>query len=468
MTTLRTHASLLFCAAMLNACGPNYHITRGQEHLAESRPDAAAQEFQKALDKNPTALAALRGMAAAHIDRDQPVRAIIPAQRAARAGDTEGRRLLSQALLTTGRADDALRAIKVGREESPDDPTFRMLMVRGLTAVGKYEDAAAAADELLIDLTSSEARSLHAWTLSRAGQVDAAVAMAADAVAIAADEAMIQAEAAAIFWKGRRKDDFEQANKMARALLPASPRQQLHRAKWHAEQGDTESAIRHLEALRGAYTKDGVLAARLGLLYAERGSWADATRHLSAALKLKPFLQNRAASGVEVMQSGDSVKENNRRAEHIEVAEKLGIAYAALGQHRNAAAAWQAAVDRSKRPSAADYIRIARAWQMGNDVDGMGRSAQMAAERDPSNAEAHFLLAQAYEAANNIEWAIRHGQRAWALGPDKPEVVVFVGKLYEERGDKRMARELYRDALRRHPSDARIYSAFERVGGSRR
>ena len=52
MTTLRTHASLLFCAAMLNACGPNYHITRGQEHLAESRPDAAAQEFQKALDKN--------------------------------------------------------------------------------------------------------------------------------------------------------------------------------------------------------------------------------------------------------------------------------------------------------------------------------------------------------------------------------------------------------------------------------
>lgn len=468
MTKLRTHASLVFCAALLNACGPNYHIARGEQHLLGSRPDAAAQEFQKALDKDPTALAALRGMAAAHIDRDQPVRAIIPAQRAARAGDMEGRRLLSRALITTGRADDALKAITVAREDAPDDPTFRMLLVRGLTAAGQYDDAAIAADELLIDLSSPEARSLHAWTLSRAGKVDAAVAMAADAVAIAADEAMIQAEAAAIFWKGRRKDDFEQANKMARALLPASPRQEMHRAKWQAEQGDTEAAIRRLEALRGAYTKDGVLAARLGLLYAERGAWQDAARHLSAALKLKPYAETLSVSGVQVMETGDSVKENSRRAENIKVADTLGVAFTALGQHGNAAAAWQVAVDQSKRPTASDYIRIARAWQMGNDVDGMGRAAQMAAERDPANADAHYLLAQAYEAANNIEWAIRHGQRAWDLSPDKPEVVVFVGRLYEGRGDKRMARELYRDALRRHPSDARIYSAFERVGGTRR
>lgn len=465
---LWTHASLVFGAAVLSACGPNYHIAKGEEHLAGSRPDAAAQEFQKALDKNPTALAALRGMAAAHIDRDQPVRAIIPAQRAARAGDIESRRLLSQALLTTGRAEDALKAIKAGREEAPDDASFRMLLVRGLTAVGQYDDAASAADEFLIDLSSPEARALHAWTLSRAGKVDSAVAMAADAVAIAADEAMIQAEAAAIFWKGGRKDDFEQANKMARALLPASPRQELQRAKWHAEQGDTETAIRRLEALRGAYTKDGVLAARLGLLYAERGAWKDSARHLSAALRLKPYAEDAPVSGVQLMKTGDSMKEKSRRSEHIEVAETLGVAFTALGKHRNAAAAWQVAVDRTARPTASDYIRVARAWQMGNDVDGMGRSAQLATEQDPSNAEAHFLLAQAYEAANNIEWAIRHGQRAWELSPDKPEVVVFVGKLYEGRGDKRMARELYRDALRQHPSDARIYSAFERVGGARR
>ena len=204
----RSQALLAFCTVALQACGPNYHIAKGQDHLAGSRPDAAAQEFQRALDKDPTAVAALLGMAAAHMERDQPVRAIIPAQRAARSGDLEGRRLLAKALLTTGRAEDALKSIKVGREAVPDDPNFRMLMVRGLTAAGKHDDAAAAADELLIDLGSSDARALHAWTLSRANQVDAAVAMAADAVAIASDQGMIQAEAASIFRKGKRKDDF--------------------------------------------------------------------------------------------------------------------------------------------------------------------------------------------------------------------------------------------------------------------
>ena len=144
---------------MLHACGPNYHIARGEEHLFGSRPDAAAQEFQKALDKDPTALAALRRYGR-RTHRSRPTGARHhPAQRAARAGDTEGRRLLSQALLTTGRADDALKAISVGREDAPDDPTFRMLLVRGLTAAGQYDDAAVAADELLIDLSSPEARS---------------------------------------------------------------------------------------------------------------------------------------------------------------------------------------------------------------------------------------------------------------------------------------------------------------------
>ncbi len=464
----RSQALLAFCTVALQACGPNYHIAKGQDHLAGSRPDAAAQEFQRALDKDPTAVAALLGMAAAHMERDQPVRAIIPAQRAARSGDLEGRRLLAKALLTTGRAEDALKSIKVGREAVPDDPNFRMLMVRGLTAAGKHDDAAAAADELLIDLGSSDARALHAWTLSRANQVDAAVAMAADAVAIASDQGMIQAEAASIFWKGKRKDDFEQANKMARALLPASPRQDMQRAKWRAEQGDKEGAIRQLEALRGAYTKDGVLAARLGLLYADRGSWSDAVRHLGAALKLKPYQASATVQGVQLMQTGDTVKENSRRSEHIEIAEALGVAYTALGRHGNAAAAWQVGLSREVRPTAGAYIRIARAWQRGNDVDGMGRAAQLATELDPSNAEAHYLLAQAYDAANNVEWAIRHGQRSWELDPEKAELVIFVGGLYERRGDKRMARELYRDALRRHPSDARIYSAFERVGGARR
>ena len=466
--TFRTLTTVALSATALSACGPSFYIARGEDHLAGSRPDAAAQEFQKALDKDPSAVAALRGMAAAHLHRDQPIRAIIPAQRASKAGDLEARRILTEAFITTGRPKDALKAAEEGRADAPDDPSLRMLFVQALTAVGQFQDAADTADELLIDLDGSKARSLHAWTLSRAGRVDAAVAMAADAVALASDDGMIQAEAASIYWKGHKKADFENANKMARALLPASPRQAMQRAKWLEEQGDIEGSIRHLEALRGAYTKDGVLAGRLGLLYAKRASWQNAARHLSDALRLKPYQDDVSVSGVQVMTTGGPEKEQARRAEHTDIAEHLGIASTEIGQHGKAAQAWEVAAAQSNKPTAAMYVRIAEAWKRDGSVDGMGRASQIATELDPSDARAHYLLAQAYDGSRNIEWAVRHAQRAWALSPTSPEIAAFLGGLYEGRGESRTARDLYREALLRHPKDARLQAGFERVGGRRR
>ena len=79
-----------------------------------------------------------------------------------------------------------------------------------------------------------------------------------------------------------------------------------------------------------------------------------------------------------------------------------------------------------------------------------------------------MLLARAYSAANNDEWAVRHAQKSWALDQSLAASALFLGGLYEARGENRVAREIYRDALRRHPSDATLYAAFDRVGGSRR
>jgi len=465
---LKPFATLtFFFATSLVACGPKHHIARGDEHLKGNRPDAAAAEYQRALDKDPTATEALRGMAAAHIGRDQHVRAIIPAQRAAKAGDLPAHRLLARALLTTGRPADALKAVHKAREKVPERPSFRLLLVEALIADGQLDAAADTADELLIDLQSHRARSLHAWALSRANRVDSAVAMAAEAAVVASDVGIIQGECAAIFWKGQRKEDFQRANKMARALLPASPRQEMQRALWYAEQGHTERGIRRLEALRGAYPTSGQVAAQLGLLYGKQKAWSDAARHLSAALKLKPYADEKVVSGVSRMEAGDNLKEKKRRSEHIDIAEKLGNAYAKLGQAGAAATAWQVAAERTSRPTAAHYIRIAKAWQDAANVDRMGQAALSATELDPTSPDSHMLLAQAYEASNNVEWAIRHAQKAWELNPEKSEIVVLLGELYESRGEKRVARELYREALRRHPSDARIYAAFERVGGTR-
>jgi len=460
-------APLLFLVIAVG-CGSKQLIHKGDGHLADNRPDAAAQFYQKALDKDPSHVAALRGLAATHIAREQPVRAIIPAQRAVKAGDRAAVRLLSRALLTTGRADEALNAVQKGLKERPDNPAYLRLQIEALIASGQYEEAANTADETLLDISDLKARTLHTWALSRAGRIDDANAMAAETAAMAADNGTAQALCAYVFWLADRQADFDRAHKLARALLPASPSEAMRHAKWLSDEGNTEGAIRALAGTRAAYPTSGKVASQLGGLFADRQAWGDAIRELNAALKLAPYANVNTVAGVQRMKTGDSLVESQRRTETVRIANRLAEAYTSIGQHGNAAQAWAVAASHSANPGAALYLTVAKAWGKANNVDAMGLAAQQAVGVDPVNPEAHHMLARAFDGAGNTEWAIRHARKSWELDPEQADVVIFLGSLYEARGEKRLAREMYRDALRRHPSDARIYAAFERVGGTRR
>ena len=462
------NAALALTFVLSIGCGPQKMVMQGDTHLQENRPDAAAQYYQRALDKDPSLVVALRGIAEAHIAREQPVRAIIPAQRALKAGDAASGVILAKALLLTGRSDEALKAIERGLDTKPIDPAYRLLHIEALLATGEYEDAALTADETLIDNSDIEARTLHTWALIRAGRVQDATAMAAETAALSVDNGFAQGLCAYAFWLGNRKADFDRTHKMARALLPASPSDSLRYAKWLKEEGHVEGAIRHLASARASYPSSGTVAAQLGLLFAERESWKSAVRELSAALTLAPYATESTVSGVQRMNTTDSMVDAKRRVEAQQVANRLGDSYQAIGKKSQAAQSWQIAVQQSIQPVAADFIKVAKAWEKAGNVDAMGLAAQKASEIDPSSAEAHHLLARAFDGSGNTEWAIRHARRSWELNPETAEVVIFLGSLYESRGEKRVARELYRDALRRHPSDARLYAAFERVGGTRR
>ena len=194
----RTAASFLFPMLLLG-CGTKSLVSKGDMHLAENRPDSAAQYYQKALDKNPNDTHALRGIAASHLDKDQPMRAILPAQRATRAGDPASLLILSQALLRTGRSEEALTNIRKGLEQQPDSPEYKRLLVKAQIAVGAYGEAALTADEMLLDSSEIDDRVTHAWALLRAGRVDDAVAMAAETAAVATDDGDAQALCAYAF-----------------------------------------------------------------------------------------------------------------------------------------------------------------------------------------------------------------------------------------------------------------------------
>jgi len=450
------------------ACGPNHFVKKGDLHLEGHRPDAAARFYQQALDKDPSHASALRGMAGAHLARQEPVRAIVPAQRATSAGDPLAQELLIRALLTIGRAKDALRTTRKAHEADPERAVIRQLLVESLIANKKLDEAADTADEKLIDLATPEARGMHTWALYRADRMDAAVAIATEAVAIAPDDADIQSLAAMVFMKSERQADYNRAHKMARALLPASPQEALQDAAWLSEQGDTEGAIRALATLLGAYPHQGKVSAQLGLLFAEQGAWADAVRALEMALTSDPYRGASSVSGVIQMASGDNVVEGRRRGEVILIAQRLGDSYQAIGRHDKAAQSWQVGLNENPKPTASGFLQVANAWERAGNVDQMGQAAQAASELEPANPAAHHVLARAFDKSNNVEWAIRHAQKSWSLDPSQADVAILLGSLYESRGERRVARELYRDALRRHPSSTLIYAAFERVGGTRR
>ena len=467
-TMTRPFLSTVLLSLSIVACGPNHFVKKGDAHLEGHRPDTAARHYQQALDKDPSHPSALRGMAAAHLARQQPVRAIVPAQRATSAGDPVAQELLIRALLTIGRAEDALRTATKAHEADPERSEIRQLLVESLIANNRLEDAAKAADEKLIDIATPAARGMHTWALCRANKMDAALAIAAEAVAIAPDDADIQSLSAMVFMKSERQVEFDRAHKMARALLPASPQEALLNAVWLSEQGDTEGAIRALATLHGAYPHHGKVSAQLGLLFAERKAWPDAVRALEMALSSDPYKGDSSVSGVIRMTTGDSISEGRRRGEVILIAQRLGDAYQEIGQHDQAARAWQIGLDKNPKPTVAALLKVASAWERAGNVDRMGQAAQAASDLEPANPAAHHVLARAFDQSNNTEWAIRHAQKAWALDPKQADVAILLGSLYENRGERRVARELYRDALRRHPSNTIIYAAFERVGGTRR
>jgi Flp pilus assembly protein TadD len=186
------------------------------------------------------------------------------------------------------------------------------------------------------------------------------------------------------------------------------------------------------------------------------------------ALTSDPYKGAASVSGVIRMTSGDNIIEGRRRGEVLLIAERLGDSYQAIGRHDKAAQSWQIGVNKNPKPTAGAYLKVANAWERAGDVTQMGQAAQAASDQEPANPAAHYALARAFDKSNNAEWAIRHAQKSWTLDPKQAEVAILLGSLYETRGERRVARELYRDALRRHPSNTLIYAAFERVGGTRR
>ena len=444
------------------ACGPQRWVKKGADELSQNHPNAAARAYERALQKDPSLPAALRGLAASHLAREEPVRAVLPAQRAVRAGDEEAVAILAEALIQTGRAKDALTALDKALANNPGHHAWLRLSVEAHLSSGDQASAAKQSDKL-IGVERASAQAMRGWALVRAGQNTAAADTAAKLVALAPQSARYQAEAAAIFRETGQAGPLAVARDIARSNLPSSPADFLKDAKYRASNGDLEGALRRLSWARALYPLNSEVPRQLGLLCTQVGDWSRAVRELSAALKMPPYAAKRSVHAVVVAHAGDIGRESRRRSAVVEMATKLGESHAQMGQKAQAASAWQLAVDSNPSAKISDYIAVAKAWELAGEIDRMGAMARTASQLAPRDAQAQHAMSRALAASGNLNAAIGYGQRAWDLAPRDIAIAVYLGDLYERRNDKTAARQVYQAALKYNPGDTRLLLGLRRA-----
>ena len=219
--------------------------------------------------------------------------------------------LLAEALMESGRSDDALMAADAALAASDSDGTLRLLRARIRRgqgdARGGMDDAAAA---VMAMPTSSEAKTLLATCLSEAGRHDEALFFFHQVFASQPDNALAAAMLAMAFMRASRYEAAEELYALAECLAEKPRGLVVLRAQNAILAGDAQRAATMLEAALVASPESGIWAMlgqayhRLGLIERAAKAYAEASaldpgnaylRHLAAAVGAFPESVDRAS-----------------------------------------------------------------------------------------------------------------------------------------------------------------------------
>lgn len=453
---------LLSLGLTLNACsGVRREVRRGDAALADGRSGAAVHAYRQALSHRPGDGRAQLGLARALLaDRDYDA-ALAPA-RAAEAAQVAGAdRVLVLALLAVGQGASAQDLARKIAEDDPKDPDALALRAEAALAAADLPTAVDAAHRLSAMKTTPRELSLCAWILSRSGDLSAAGALSSQAFAVSDADVEVQSEAAAI---QLLSGDAATARAAAKeALAHGAVAAVFARDATRLDQGgDREGAIRRLSWATALEPDDGRMLASLGQLYLARSADERAAGLLERALALPPY-KDPSVGGVTLARPGDWA-EPTRRQKAAELSRALGIARANLGDARGAARAVQQAAELLPDEEAG-WIAAADAWDKAHAAAPAIEALQRAVTVAPQDLATRLRLARALADNDQLSSAIGQARAAWEASPTSVEATLLLGSLYERRGEKQSARDLYTTVLRAHPTDSRLREALTHLGG---
>lgn len=451
--------AVLIVTLSLGACGVRRDLHRGEEALSRGRSNAAVQAYRGALAKRPKNRAAQLGYAEALLANGQAEEALKPARAAFEGGSAAAAPLLAEALLSTGQPREAERVLSQSDLEKSED--LLRLSAETRLALGDAAGATALLGPKVDTATAPRLILLAAWLAQRAGDSERALALASRAASLAPEGAEIQAEAATVLALVGARDLAHEAASTARGLSSLDPSRWIREAAMRDQGGDREGALRLLSRAAVFSPEDGKLAFQCGQLALALDQVDRATGWLELALTLKPYRAPKATTGVMVAEAG-GLPEEERRVKAAEVLRVLSTALASRGDLRGSASARQAALE-ATGGSEADWIAAVELWRAAEDKGAAMTAVNAALRAHSSSAPLRLLLARVLADLGQRDLALGQARLAWEADPALAEAALFLGGLYEERGERRAALQIYQVTAGAHPEDKALVEALQRV-----
>ncbi len=451
-------SAILVVGVVLSGCAAKKMAKEAESLLVDGRTTRAARMYERVCEKRPTKAAFQLGWARALLADGEADRAVVPA-RAALLAEEEGAKLvLIDALLRTGALSEARELLA----SSPEHPDYLELEAWALL-VGGDSAAAVAAMEHVVKVETTAARQARlAWFYVRAGEVSRAVGAAK--LALTEDESEVDTlgdVVATLLVAGRE----EERRDVAREIQSFGP-EVLERWKEQAgraqQAGDMEGALRSMTRTVALKPDDGELQGLLGTMFMAVGDHALAIRFLEAALHTETFRNSwERAEGFNEAGAVHTMGFENDQAAAFGHA--LAKAHQATGNTLVAARTLRSALLVGGDDEPERWLEAALLFYEGGNLTGAGHAAHYAQKVAPRHPGALVMLTKLYLAIGDTGQAIGYGRMAWSASPGDPHVALILGKLYERRGDAGGAREIYLQALERHPEVIELRAAVKRL-----
>lgn len=263
-----------------------------------------------------------------------------------------------------------------------------------------------------------------------------------------------------------RRGELEQAEQALRKAIALDPADYLNHVKLGSvlnQQGKPNEAINYYQKALSLNPQDVMILYSLGSIYEQLGMYAQAEEAYALTLQNNPRyrfgLLNLARTEIQ-QQKYESAMGHYRQflqhyPDHYQARRHLARLYLVTGKEPDAVREYE--VLKNRFPDLfSDHVDLARALTSAKEPQKALDELKTAYVKEGSKAEINEEMGRAHAALGQADLAVVNYERAYALSPEKDDLLLRMAELYRERNLPDSAIAKYREFLVKQPGHAAV------------